>query len=303
MKSLLTMEQLSKKELFEILDIATEMKAETKADKKNTKNLEGMTLGMIFQKSSTRTRVSFEVGMQQLGGYPLFLSGNDLQLGRGESIKDTARVFGRYLDGIMIRTFKQSDVEELAEYSGLPIINGLTDYCHPCQVLADLLTIKEHKGGFDGLKACYIGDGNNMANSLLVGCLLAGMSFSIATPEAYKPCEHIMQVGESYGDKFSWTTDIFEAAKDADVIFTDVWASMGQEGEAEIRRKAFAGYCIDEKLLAVANEGCMVQHCLPAHKGDEITEDVFEAHADEIFDEAENRLHAQKAVLWLCMHK
>ncbi|MBE6896736.1 MAG: ornithine carbamoyltransferase, partial [Ruminococcaceae bacterium] len=179
MKSLLTMEQLSQKELFEILDIATEMKAETKAGKKNTKNLDGMTLGMIFQKSSTRTRVSFEVGMQQLGGYPLFLSGNDLQLGRGESIKDTARVFGRYLDGIMIRTFKQSDVEELAEYSGLPIINGLTDYCHPCQVLADLLTIKEHKGGFDGLKACYIGDGNNMANSLLVGCLLAGMSFSI----------------------------------------------------------------------------------------------------------------------------
>lgn len=303
MKSLLTMQQLSQKELFDILDTATELKAELKSGKKHEKRLDGMTLGMIFQKSSTRTRVSFEVGMQQLGGYPLFLSGNDLQLGRGESIKDTARVFGRYLDGIMIRTFKQSDVEDLAKYSGLPIINGLTDYCHPCQVLADLLTIKEHKGGFDGLKACYIGDGNNMANSLTVGCLLSGMSFSLATPEEYKPCDNIMRFGESYGGKFSWSTDIFEAADKADVIFTDVWASMGQEGEAEIRRKAFAGYCVDKKLLGVANSGCMLQHCLPAHKGEEIAEDVFEEHANEIFDEAENRLHAQKAVMWLCMHK
>ena len=303
MKSLLTMEQLSKNELFDILNIASELKSEQKAGKKHEKRLDGMTLGMIFQKSSTRTRVSFEVGMQQLGGYPLFLSGNDLQLGRGESIKDTARVFGRYLDGIMIRTFKQSDVEDLAKYSGLPIINGLTDYCHPCQVLADLLTVKEHKGGFDGLKACYIGDGNNMANSLAVGCLLSGMSFSLATPEAYKPCEHIMRFGESYGDKFSWSTDIFEAADKADVIFTDVWASMGQEGESEIRKKAFKGYCVDRKLLGVANKNCMLQHCLPAHKGEEIAEDVFEEHANEIFDEAENRLHAQKAVMWLCMHK
>ena len=303
MKSLLTMEQLSQKELFEILDIASEMKSEKKSGKKHEKRLDDMTLGMIFQKSSTRTRVSFEVGMQQLGGYPLFLSGNDLQLGRGESIKDTARVFGRYLDGIMIRTFKQSDVEDLAKYSGLPIINGLTDYCHPCQVLADLLTVKEHKGGFDGLKACYIGDGNNMANSLVVGCLTAGMKFSLATPDEYKPVDHIMKFGASYGDRFHWSTDIFEAAEHADVIFTDVWASMGQESEAEIRRKAFAGYCVDRKLLGVANRNCMLQHCLPAHKGEEISEEVFEEHASEIFDEAENRLHAQKAVLWSCMHK
>ena len=302
MKSLLTMEQLSTEELYEILDIAAEMKAELKAGKKHQKNLNGKTLGMIFQKSSSRTRVSFEVGMVQLGGYPLFLSGNDLQLGRGESIKDTARVFGRYLDGIMIRTFKQSDVEELDEFSGISIINGLTDYCHPCQVLADLLTVREHKGTLEGLKACYIGDGNNMANSLIVGCLKAGMRFSIATPESYKPVDHIMDFGKSYGDKFEWTTDIYAAARDADVIFTDVWASMGQEGEAALRKKAFAGYCIDKSLLAVAHEGCMVQHCLPAHKGEEIAEDVFEEHAQEIFDEAENRLHAQKAVLWLCMH-
>jgi len=302
MKSLLTMEQLSQKELFEILDIAAEMKAERKAGKKHEKSLEGKTLGMIFQKSSSRTRVSFEVGMQQLGGYPLFLSGNDLQLGRGESIKDTARVFGRYLDGIMIRTFKQSDVEDLAQYSGLPVINGLTDYCHPCQVLADLLTVREYKGGFNGLNACYIGDGNNMANSLIVGCLTAGMNFSIATPDTYKPCDHIMDFGKNHGWKFKWTNDIYEAARDADVIFTDVWASMGQESEAELRRKAFKGYCINEDLLAVAHKDCMVQHCLPAHKNEEITETVFEAHANEIFDEAENRLHAQKAVLWLCMH-
>ena len=297
------MEQLSQKELVDILNTASELKNESKLGKKHEKRLDGMTLGMIFQKSSTRTRVSFEVGMQQLGGYPLFLSGNDLQLGRGESIKDTARVFGRYLDGIMIRTFKQSDVEDLATYSGLPIINGLTDYCHPCQVLADLLTVREHKGGFDGLKACYIGDGNNMANSLTVGCLLSGMSFSLATPEEYKPCEHIMEYGYSYGSKFHWSTDIFEAAENADVIFTDVWASMGQEGEAEIRKKAFKGYCVDKKLLSVAHKDCMIQHCLPAHKGEEITEDVFEKHANEIFDEAENRLHAQKAVMWICMHK
>ena len=239
--------------------------------------------------------------MYQLGGYPLFLSGHDLQLGRGESIKDSARVFGRYLDGIMIRTFKQSDVEELAEYSGLPVINGLTDYCHPCQVLADLLTIKEHKGGFEGLKAAYIGDGNNMANSLIVGCLKAGMSFSAGTPKDYAPAQQVLDFAKDYGDKFTLTENIYEASDKADVVFTDVWASMGQEAEAEMRKKVFAGYCIDDKLMSVTNPGCMVQHCLPAHREEEITDKVFEAHANEIFDEAENRLHAQKAVIYLTM--
>jgi ornithine carbamoyltransferase len=302
MKHLLKLQDLTPDELTGILNLADQLKYEKKHNIAH-EHLKGQTLGMIFTKSSTRTRVSFEVGMYQLGGTALFLSDKDIQLGRGEPIKDTARVLSRMLDGIMIRTFAQQDVEDLATYGSIPIINGLTDYCHPCQVLADLLTVREHKGGFDGLKACYIGDGNNMANSLVVGCLLSGMSFSLATPEAYKPCKHIMDFGASYGNKFSWSTDIFEAAEKADVIFTDVWASMGQEGEAEIRRKAFAGYCVDKKLLGVANSGCMLQHCLPAHKGEEIAEDVFEEHANEIFDEAENRLHAQKAVMWLCMHK
>ena len=301
MKHLLKLQDLSQKELFEILDLASELKAEVKAGKKHEKRLDGKTLGLIFQKSSTRTRVSFEVGMHQLGGYPLFLSGNDLQLGRGESIKDSARVFGRYLDGIMIRTFKQSDVEELAEYSGLPVINGLTDYCHPCQVLADLLTIKEYKGGFEGLKAAYIGDGNNMANSLIVGCLKAGMSFAAGTPKDYAPAQQVLDFAKYYGDKFTLTENIYEAADTADVVFTDVWASMGQEAESEMRKKVFAGYCIDDKLMSVTNSGCMVQHCLPAHREEEITDKVFEAHATEIFDEAENRLHAQKAVIYLTM--
>lgn len=301
MKHLLKLQDLSSGELFEILDLAAEFKSETKSGKKHEKRLEGKTLGLIFQKSSTRTRVSFEVGMYQLGGYPLFLSGRDLQLGRGESIKDSARVFGRYLDGLMIRTFKQSDVEELAEYSGLPVINGLTDYCHPCQVLADLLTIKEYKGGFNGLKATYIGDGNNMANSLIVGCLKAGMSFSVATPEDYRPDESVLDFAKEYGDKFKLTENIYEAAENSDVLFTDVWASMGQESEAEVRKKVFAGYCIDSKLMEIANPGCMVQHCLPAHRGEEITDQIFEAHSKEIFDEAENRLHAQKAVVYLTM--
>lgn len=301
MKHLLKLQDLSQKELFDILDLASELKAEVKSGKKHEKRLDGKTLGLIFQKSSTRTRISFEVGMYQLGGYPLFLSGNDLQLGRGESIKDSARVFGRYLDGIMIRTFKQSDVEELAEYSGLPVINGLTDYCHPCQVLADLLTIKEYKGGFEGLKAAYIGDGNNMANSLIVGCLKAGMSFAAGTPKDYAPAQQVLDFAKDYGNKFTLTENIYEAADKADVVFTDVWASMGQEAEAEARKKIFAGYCIDDKLMSVTNSGCMVQHCLPAHREEEITDKVFEAHANEIFDEAENRLHAQKAVIYLTM--
>jgi ornithine carbamoyltransferase len=295
------MQQLSKEEIFEILDLADQYKYETHNKIRHTKRLDGKTLGMIFEKSSTRTRVSFEVGMYQLGGSALFLSSHDLQLGRGESIKDSARVLGRYLDGIMIRTFKQSDVEDLARYSGISIINGLTDYCHPCQILADLQTVREFKGSFDGLKMAYIGDGNNMAYSLIVGGLKVGMKVSVATPKEYKPDVKTLEFAAQYGDKFHLTEDIKAAAKDADVLFTDVWASMGMEAEIEKRKKDFKGYCIDKELMSCAKYDCMVQHCLPAHKGEEISEDVFEEHAKEIFEEAENRLHAQKAVMYLTM--
>ena len=252
---------------------------------------------MIFEKSSTRTRVSFETGMYQLGGHALFISSKDAQIGRGEPTEDTARVLSRYLDGIMIRTFAQEEVETLAKYGSIPIINGLTDFCHPCQVMADLQTIREHKGKLEGLKMCYIGDGNNMANSLIVGGLKVGMSVSIACPKAYQPHADVLAFAAEYGDLFQMTEDPMEAAKGADVVLTDVWASMGQENEQKIREAAFKGFQVNDALMAVTNPGCMVQHCLPAHRGEEITAEVFEAHADEIFDEAENRLHAQKAIL------
>ncbi len=297
MKHLLKMLDLSSEEIIDILNLADQLKYELKHEIPHTHLLKGKTLGMIFQKSSTRTRVSFETGMYQLGGYPLFLSSNDLQIGRGEPVQDTARVLSRYLDGIMIRTFEQKEVEDLAEYGSIPIINGLTDFCHPCQVLADLMTIREFKGSFDGLKMCFIGDGNNMANSLIVGCLKVGMTVSIACPDDYQPPKEILDFAAEYGDKFSMTNSPAQAAKGADVLITDVWASMGQEGEAEKRKKAFAGYQINDELMIQANEDAMVLHCLPAHREEEITEKVFEAHAKEIFEEAENRLHAQKAVM------
>lgn len=296
MNHLLKMLDLSTEEIIDILNLADQLKYELKHGIEH-KHLAGKTLGMIFQKSSTRTRVSFETGIYQLGGTGLFLSSNDLQIGRGEPIEDTARVLSRYLDGIMIRTFEQEEVEKLAEYGSIPIINGLTDFCHPCQILADLMTVREHKGELEGLNMCYIGDGNNMANSLIVGCLKVGMHVSIACPDAYRPAPEVLEFAAAYGDKFVLTNDCKQAAKDADVIFTDVWASMGQESEAAKRRIAFAGYQVNDELLSVAHEDCMVQHCLPAHRGEEITAEVFEAHADEIFDEAENRLHAQKAVM------
>jgi ornithine carbamoyltransferase len=289
------MMQLSKEEIIDLLNLADQLKYELKHGIPHP-HLKGKTLGMIFQKASTRTRVSFETGMYQLGGYPLFLSSNDLQIGRGEPVQDTARVLSRYLDGIMIRTFEQKEVEDLAKYGSIPIINGLTDYCHPCQVLADLMTVREFKGSFDGLKMCYIGDGNNMANSLNTGFLKVGMSVSIACPNDYQPAETVLEYARSTG-RFTMTDKPIEAAKGADVLLTDVWASMGQEGEAEKRKKAFAGYQINDEIMAAANEKAMVLHCLPAHREEEITEKVFEAHADEIFEEAENRLHAQKAVM------
>lgn len=296
MKHLLKMLDLSKEEILDILNLADQLKYENKNGIEHH-ILKGKTLGMIFQKSSTRTRVSFETGMYQLGGQALFLSNRDLQIGRGEPVQDTARVLSRYLDGIMIRTFEQKEVEDLAKYGSIPVINGLTDFCHPCQVLADLMTIREFKGRFEGLKMCYIGDGNNMANSLIVGGLKVGMEVSIACAKDYQPAAEVLEFAKGYGDKFSMTDVPLEAAKDADVLFTDVWTSMGEEAETEKRKIAFKGYQINDDIMAVAKADAMVQHCLPAHREEEITEKVFEAHANEIFEEAENRLHAQKAVM------
>ncbi len=302
MKDLLKMADLTTAQLNEILDLAAKLKYERKNGIEHH-ILKGQSLGMIFQKSSTRTRVSFETGIYQLGGQALFLSPRDLQIGRGEPLEDTARVLSRYLDGIMIRTFAQKEVEDLAAYATCPIINGLTDYCHPCQVLADLLTIKEFKGGFVGLKMCYIGDGNNMANSLIVGGLTAGMSVSIACPSTNQPDKTVLDFAEKYGKKFNMTESIPDAAKNSDVLVTDVWASMGQEDEAAERRRIFAGYQINNEVMSYAARDAMVLHCLPAHRGEEITADVFETHANEIFEEAENRLHAQKAVMVKLMAK
>ena len=295
MKHLLKLSDWSAEEITAVLDMADQLKYEKKNGIPH-KHLEGKSLGMIFEKSSTRTRVSFEVGMYELGGNPLFLSSSDLQIGRGEPVEDTARVLSRYLDGIMIRTFAQKEVEDLAKYGSIPIINGLTDYCHPCQVLADLMTIREHKGTFKNLKMCFIGDGNNMANSLMVGAIKMGMEFAIACPKGYEPDSDLMKWAKENGT-FTCTESVEEAAKDADILVTDVWASMGQEGEANERKKIFANYQINSKLMSVAKSDAMVLHCLPAHREEEITAEVFEAHANEIFDEAENRLHAQKAVL------
>lgn len=299
MKHLLKLIDWSKEEIIETLDLADKLKAEKKAGIKHHL-LEGKTLGMIFQKSSTRTRVSFEVGMYDLGGAALFLSSKDLQIGRGEPVQDTARVLSRFLDGIMIRTFEQEEVETLARVGSIPIINGLTDFCHPCQVLADLQTIREYKGSLEGKKLCYIGDGNNMANSLIVGGIKTGMSVAIACPKEYQPDAEIMKWAEENGD-FICTEDVLEAAKGSDVLYTDVWASMGQEEEAEQRKKIFTNYQINDSVVEVSNDGVMVLHCLPAHREEEITAKVLEEHAAEIFDEAENRLHAQKAVLVKCM--
>lgn len=296
MKHLLKLLDLTAEEISDILNLADQLKYETKNGIEH-KLLAGKTLGMIFQKSSTRTRVSFETGMYQLGGQALFLSNRDLQIGRGEPVEDTARVLSRYLDGIMIRTFEQKEVEDLAEYGSIPVINGLTDFCHPCQVLADLMTIREHKGTLEGLKLCFIGDGNNMANSLIVGCLKMGMSVSVACPNGYAPDARVLDFAAAYGDRFVLTESPAEAAECADVLYTDVWASMGEEAEAELRRRVFAGYQINDEIIDAAKPDAMVQHCLPAHREEEITAKVFEAHADEIFDEAENRLHAQKAVM------
>lgn len=299
MKNFLKLLDLSKDEIIELLNVADQLKYEHKNNIPH-KKLEGKTLAMIFQKASTRTRVSFESGMYQLGGHPLILSASDLQMGRGEPISDTARVLSRYCDAIMIRTFSQDEVENLALSGSIPVINGLTDFCHPCQILADLMTVREYKKSLEGLKLCFVGDANNMSNSLIVGCLKVGMKISVACPEEYKFSSRILDFAKDY-DGFELTTDPKNAAIDADVLETDVWASMGDEGEAAKRKQDFAGYQINDELLSIAKPDAMVLHCLPAHREEEITAKVFEAHAHEIFDEAENRMHAQKAILLRAM--
>jgi ornithine carbamoyltransferase len=299
-KNLLKMDDLSKDEILDILNLADQLKYEQKHGIEHH-HLKGKSLGMIFEKSSTRTMVSFEVGMYQLGGNSLFLTDRDLQIGRGEPMEDTARTLSRFIQGIMIRTFSHEKAEKLAQYSSIPIINGLTDTEHPCQVLADLMTIRENKNILEGLKVTFIGDSNNMANSLMIGCLKVGMNFAIASPKDYTASEEYLNRGKELAEKegvtFTVTTSPIEAAKDADILITDVWASMGHENEVAERAKAFQGFQINKELLAVADKNVMVLHCLPAHRGEEITAEVLEEHADSIFDETENRLHAQKAVL------
>ena len=299
-KDLLKIEDLSKDEILDILNLADQLKYELKHGIEHP-HLKGKTLGMIFEKSSTRTRVSFEAGMYQLGGYPLFLSSSDLQIGRGEPIQDTARVLSRYINGIMIRTFAQAEVEALAECSSIPIINGLTDDEHPCQVLADLMTIRESKNVLDGLKVAYIGDGNNMAQSLLVGCLTSGMHISLAIPDKYMINDYYINKGKEIAKannlNFNIVNNPMDAAKNADIIITDVWASMGKEKEAKERLEAFKGYQVNSELMKLAQEDAIVLHCLPAHREEEITEEILEKHANTIFEEAENRLHVQKAIL------
>jgi ornithine carbamoyltransferase len=299
-KDLLKMDDLSKEEILDILNLADQLKYEQKHGIEHH-HLKGKSLGMIFEKSSTRTRVSFEAGMYQLGGNSLFLTDRDMQIGRGEPIEDTARVLSSFIQGIMIRTFSQDEVEKLAKYASIPVINGLTDEEHPCQVLADLMTIRENKNILEGLKVAFIGDGNNMANSLMIGCLKVGMNFAVASPENYtaskKYLNRAKEIAEKEGVTFTITTSPLEAAKDADVIITDVWASMGREGEANERIKAFEGFQVNKELMTIADKNAMVLHCLPAHRGEEISAEILEEHADSIFDESENRLHAQKAVL------
>ena len=303
-KDLLSIHELTTAEVYKILDLATDLKAKQKSGKEHHL-LKGKTLGMIFEKSSTRTRVSFEVGMYQLGGHALFLSSNDLQIGRGEPIKDTARVLSRYVDGIMIRTFSHDGIIELAQYADIPIINGLTDLLHPCQALTDLLTIREHKGELKGLKLAYVGDGNNMANSLMYAAAKVGMDIAIATPKGYEPDATVILNAKAdaalTGATITITDDIKLAVANADVVYTDVWASMGQEAEQKARIAIFKDYQVNQTLMDLAKTDAIVMHCLPAHRGEEITEDVLEGGQSVVFDEAENRLHVQKAIMALLM--
>lgn len=296
MKHLLKLSDLTREELLHVLDVADEAKR-LHREGRDPRLLEGKAVALMFGKNSTRTRTSLEVGIYQLGGMGSYLSAADLQTARGEPVKDTARVLGRYYDAIVCRTYKQSDLETLARYSGVPVVSGMTDYAHPLQVLTDLMTVRERLGRLDGVQAGFIGDGYNMANSLIVGCLTAGMRLTAACPRGYRPAADVLLLARQYGDRFRLVQDPDEAARGAQVLFTDVWVSMGMEREAERRRRDFAGYTVDAARLALAAPGCLVQHPLPARRGEEITDEVLEAHADEIFEEAENRLHVEKAVL------
>jgi ornithine carbamoyltransferase len=300
MKHLISVYDLKLEDINEIFNLAEKLKRQFKEGVEH-KLLKNKTLGMIFTKSSTRTRVSFEVGMYQLGGFPLFLSSNDIQLGRGETIYDTAQVLSRYIDGIMIRTFDHSDVEELAKYGDIPVINGLTDLMHPCQILADLFTVYEHKGELKGLKLAYVGDGNNIANSLLHGCAKVGMDISVASPKGYECDKNIIAEAQKdaavSGSKIVLTEDPYEAVKDADVIYTDTWVSMGQEAEKAERIKIFMPYQVNTDLFSKAKEDAVFLHCLPAYRDYEVTSDIIDGSQSLVFDEAENRLHVQKAIM------
>jgi ornithine carbamoyltransferase len=303
-KDLLAISDLTAKEIEDILKLSGSLKKLQKQGKTH-QPLKGKSLGMIFEKSSTRTRVSFEVGMYQLGGQALFLSGSDLQIGRGEPVSDTAKTLSRYLDGIMIRTYAQATVEELARNATIPVINGLSDLHHPCQALADLFTIKEKLGKLKDLRFCYIGDGNNMAHSLIEACVRTGMHVSLACPPGYEPDAGIMrearQVASRSGSELKLSNDPGKAVQDADVVYTDVWASMGQESEHAKRVNAFRGFQVDAKLMQAASPKALVMHCLPAHRGEEIAAEVIDGPRSVIFDQAENRLHTQKAILELLL--
>lgn len=295
-RDFLSVSDFSKEEVLEIIKYGTELKK----DKFKDQTLKGKSIGLIFMKQSTRTRLSFEVGVYQMGGQPIYISGSSTQLSRGEDIKDTARVMSRYLDGVVIRTFSHKEVEDLARYGSIPVINALTDYLHPCQVMADLMTMYERFGGLDGKKVAYIGDGNNMANTWLIACGLMGIDITVATPEGYEPngkaVLEAVNLAKKSGGSIEITNDPYKAVKDADVIYTDVWVSMGQESDKD-KKNMFRNFTINSDMVANAKKTAIVMHCLPAHKGEEITEEVFERFADTIFDQAENRLHVQKAIM------
>ena len=305
-RHLVNLQDYDEWEIYDLINLALRLKEEQKKGIPHP-ILSNKALGMIFSKASTRTRVSFEVGIYQLGGYGLFLNSSDIQLGRGETIEDTARVLSRYLDGIMIRTYAQEDVEELAKYSTIPIINGLTDMFHPCQILADLMTIYESKGKLKGLKLAYVGDGNNVAHSLLIGCTKVGMNISIACPTGYEPHKNVIDwaIGnsKSSGSLVNITSQPKEAVWDADIVYTDVWTSMGQEKESNERLKAFAPYQVNQSLFSLAKPDAIFLHCLPAHRGEEVTSEVIDGPQSLVFEEAENRLHVQKAVMVSLMGK
>lgn len=300
-KDLLKLLDLTTEDIFEILDLADQLKYDVRHGIRHDR-LAGKTLAMIFAKNSTRTRASFETGMFQLGGHAMYLTTADTQIGRGEPIQDTARTLSRYCDGIMIRTYKQEELEALASHATVPVINGMTDFSHPCQILGDLMTLRERDPILEDQHLCFVGDGNNVCSSLIVGCLKVGMRVSVACPQGYEPPQEILDFAKAYGDRFRLMQDPAEAVVGATAVYTDVWTSMGQEAQQETRTNVFSGtYQVNDELLKKATPGCLVLHCLPARRGLEITDSVFEAHADEIFEEAENRLHAQKAVLTLLM--